>query len=85
MSDRRKRIDRIAGKAGYALGEYDVDFPGFAVSNHALELCAGLQLGAGDAFIRIHPDKLPLRIRLDEFLIMLDLCLIAGCLFLIVS
>ncbi len=84
QTDILQTVQGISGKAANRLRKYHIYFPLLAVFDHSIELISLFCICRADTLIRIHPDELPLRIRLDEFLIMLDLRLVAGCLFLIV-
>ena len=74
MSDCIQKVNRISGKAGDGLSQYNVDFPGFAVGNHAVELRAVICFCSGDAIIRIDPGIFPGGILLDQAAVITDLC-----------
>ena len=71
-SDGHQHVQRIAGEAGDALGENQVDVPGFTFSHQALELGA-LSAGAADAGVGENACVLPAGIALDQLIVAADL------------
>ena len=68
-----KRIQRVSGKAGDALGEDDVDMSRFTFSHQALEfrsVCAR----AADAVVCENSRIFPTGISLDKRAVITDLC-----------
>ncbi len=53
-------VYRVPGEAGEGFGEDQVDPPPLVGGDHAVELCALFQAGAGDAPVRKNSGHLPI-------------------------
>ena len=78
-------IQCVSAEPGHRFGDDQVDFSTLTVPDHLEEIFALFGRGAGDALIRIEADHCPIRIGVDFFRVVFDLCLVAGELLLLVS
>ena len=78
LADGGQAVDGVAGEAGDALGDNQVDLPVERIVYHALEALAPAGVAAGFALVRVYGNKLPVRASLDVVGVIIDLRLIAG-------
>ena len=84
-SDIVQAVNGISGKSADRLRKDHVDQALLAVLDHSVELLSAFGRSRTDAVIGIHLDKFPLRVLIDKFSVVLDLCFVACSLFLVVS
>ena len=85
LSDGRQAVHGVAGKAADALGDDEVYLSGQSVGDHSLEALTVLGAGAGDAFIGVHGHELPVVAAFDVIGVIIDLCLVARELIVVVG
>ena len=81
LSDVIQAIYCVSGESADGFGNKHINLSIHAVLNHLMELFPMFCRGCTDTVIGIDSSKDPFRIPVNNFLIMCNLCLIAGCLF----
>ena len=85
LPDGGQAVHRVPCETGEALGDDKVDFPGKGIGDHCFKSLAFFGVRRRDTFVRIYGCKLPIVPALDVIRVVIDLCLIACGLFLMVS
>ena len=83
--DGSQAIDCVSGKAADRLRDNQVDLAVKGICNHLPELLTLFGIGAGDAFVRIYPDELPIIPAIDVIRVVVNLRFVTGQLLLVVG
>ena len=74
VANRFQKIHGVARETGYALGQHNVNFSGFAVGKHPIELLTGCSLCTCYAVVGINTYILPTWVLLYEGAVITHLC-----------
>ena len=69
-----QQVNGVARETGNTLCQNNVDFSGFAVGNHPIELFAGFGFGAGYSVVGIYAHIFPDGVALYQTAVKADLC-----------
>ena len=78
LADGGEAVHGISGKAVDGFRDDQVDPPGHRIRNHAVKAVPVTGVRCGYAFVRVHVHELPIRIRANEFGVIIHLRLIGG-------
>ena len=76
LADGSEAVHGISGKAADGFRDDQVDPPGQRIRNHAVKAVSVTGVRCGNAFVRVHVHELPIRIRADEFGVIIYLRLV---------
>ena len=78
-------VHSVSSKAADGFRDDQVNPPSKSIRNHAIEAVPVTGVRCGDAFVCVHVHELPIRIRADEFGVIVHLRLVGGKLLLAVG
>ena len=77
-ADGGQAVHGVTGKAADGLGDDKVDLPGKGIPDHTIEAVPVLGVDGTDALVRVDLNKIPVRILLNEFCVIVHLCFVGG-------